>query len=47
MCGFFGLATSHLERKRIRNIKLAGLKPGEHRSIKGPELSTFLKALGF
>ena len=47
MCGFFGLATSHLERKRIMNIKLAGLKPGEHRPIKGAELDTFLKSLGF
>ncbi len=47
MCGFFGLATSELERKRIMNIKLAGLKSGEHRSIVGTELSTFLKSLGF
>ena len=47
MCGFFGLATSHLQRKRILNIKLAGLKSGEYRSIEGAELDTFLKQLGF
>lgn len=47
MCGFFGLATSHLERKRILNISLGGLKPGEYRAIEGAELSAFLKSLGF
>lgn len=47
MCGFFGLATSHLLRTRIMNIKLGGLKPGEYRAIKGAELDTFLKSLGF
>ena len=47
MCGFFGLATSHLLRKRIMNIKLAGLKSGESRPIEGAELDAFLKSLGF
>ncbi|MDO8576053.1 MAG: pseudouridine synthase [bacterium] len=46
MCGFFGLATSHLLRKRIMNIKLGGLKSGEHRAIQGAELDAFLKSLG-
>ena len=47
MCGFFGLATSHLLRKRIMNIKLGGLKSGEYRPIQGAELAAFLKSLGF
>ena len=47
MCGFFGLSTSHLQRKRVMNIKLGGLKSGEHRPIQGAELDIFLKALGF
>ena len=47
MCGFFGLATSHLLRKRIMNIKLGGLKSGESRPIEGTELTTFLSSLGF
>lgn len=47
MCGFFGLSTSNLERKRIMNIRLGGLKPGEHRPIEGTELTTFLTPLGF
>lgn len=47
MCGFFGASTSHLERKRIMNITLGGLKPGEYRAIQGAELDTFMKSLGF
>jgi len=47
MCGFFGLATSHLKRTRIMNIQLAGLKSGESRPISGTELDTFLQSLGF
>ncbi len=47
MCGSFGLATSHLLRKRIMNIKLGGLKSGEYRPIQGAELDSFLKSLGF
>jgi 23S rRNA pseudouridine2604 synthase len=47
MVAFFGLATSSLQRTRIENIHLSGLKPGEYRELKGPELATFLKSLGF
>ncbi|MFZ2887179.1 MAG: pseudouridine synthase, partial [Minisyncoccia bacterium] len=47
MVAFFGLATSSLERTRIMNIRLSGLKEGEHRPILGQELATFLKSLGF
>ena len=46
MVAAFGLATSSLERVRVMNIRLSGLKPGEHRPILGQELATFLKALG-
>jgi 23S rRNA pseudouridine2604 synthase len=47
MVAFFGLATASLERVRIMNIRLSGLKEGEHRPILGQELATFLKSLGF
>ncbi|MDO8522426.1 MAG: pseudouridine synthase [bacterium] len=47
MCGVFGLDASGIERKRIMNIKLGHLPPGEHRPIQGKELQDFLKALGF
>ncbi|MDO8561710.1 MAG: pseudouridine synthase [bacterium] len=47
MCGFFGLDASGIERKRIMNIKLGQLAPGEYRAIQGKQLSDFLKALGF
>jgi 23S rRNA pseudouridine2604 synthase len=47
MCGFFGLDASAIERKRIMNVKLGHLQPGEHRPIQGKELQDFLKALGF
>lgn len=47
MLGFFGLATSHLLRKRIMNVKLGGLPPGEYRPIESAELAAFLKSLGF
>lgn len=46
MVAFFGLATSSLERVRIMNIRLSGLKEGEHRPILGQELARFLKSLG-
>jgi 23S rRNA pseudouridine2604 synthase len=46
MCEKLGYAVVHLERKRILNIKLGNLKPGEHRKIKGGELKTFLQKLG-
>ena len=47
MCAALGYVTSDLERTRIMNIKLQGLKPGEHRALKDKELQEFLKALGF
>lgn len=47
MCGVFGQSTTHLERTHIMNIKLGRLAPGEHRPIQGPELTTFLRGLGF
>ncbi len=47
MCGFFGMSTTNLQRTRIMNIKLGGLKVGEHRAIEGAELDVFLKSLGF
>lgn len=46
MCAALGYVTADLERIRIMNIKLAGLKPGEHRALKDWELNEFLKALG-
>ncbi|MDO8481600.1 MAG: pseudouridine synthase [bacterium] len=47
MCGVFGLDASGIERKRIMNIKLGRVAPGEYRPIQGKELGDFLKALGF
>ena len=47
MCGAFGQSAVELQRKRIVNIKLGRLVPGEYRAIQGKELSDFLKALGF
>ena len=46
MCAAFGYGVSNLERRRIMNIKLGSLQPGEFREIKGYELSQFLKSLG-
>ena len=45
MCAALGLVVDRLERVRIMNIHLSGLKVGEHRPIKGPELAAFLKSL--
>lgn len=47
MCAALGLAIASLERTRIMNIRLSGLKEGQHRPILGQELVTFLKSLGF
>jgi 23S rRNA pseudouridine2604 synthase len=47
MCSAVGLAVNTLQRTRIMNIRLSGLKEGEHRPILGQELATFLKSLGF
>jgi 23S rRNA pseudouridine2604 synthase len=38
--------TVELRRVRILNIELGNLKPGQHRSIEGDELKTFLNTLG-
>jgi 23S rRNA pseudouridine2604 synthase len=47
MCAALGNTIAELERVRVMNIKLEGLKSGEHRELKGSELATFLKSLGF
>ncbi len=47
MCGALGQSAIMLQRKRILNIKLGGLKPCEYRPIEGAELDAFLKGLGF
>lgn len=46
MCDALGYAIKHLERRRIMNIKLNKLQPGEFREIKGKELTDFLASLG-
>ena len=46
MCAAMGYGVSHLERRRIMNVKLNSLQPGDFRQIKGTELATFLKSLG-
>jgi pseudouridine synthase len=45
MCALLGYEISDLERRRIMNIKLNSLMPGDFREIKGKELSDFLKSL--
>ena len=45
MCAALGYVVATLERKRIMNIHVSGLKPGAHRAIEGGELTTFLKSL--
>lgn len=47
MCAALGLTIAELERTRIMNIALKGLKRGEYRKIEGAELAKFLKSLGF
>lgn len=46
MCGVLGCGVKKLERKRIMNISLGNLKPGQFRYIKGKELQEFLASLG-
>jgi len=46
MCDALGYSIAHLERRRIMNIKLLKLMPGEQREIKGKELEDFLKNVG-
>jgi len=46
MCAALHNDAVELERTRIMNIKVKGIKPGEYRRIEGEELKTFLKSLG-
>jgi len=46
MCDAMGYGVVHLERRRIMNIKLGNLLPGDYREIKGYELNELLKSLG-
>jgi 23S rRNA pseudouridine2604 synthase len=46
MCAALDLTVDELERTRIMNIELKGLKSGEYRELRGNELATFLKSLG-
>lgn len=46
MCGVLGRGVIKLERKRIMNINLRNLRPGQFRYIKGKELQEFLTSLG-
>lgn len=46
MCAALGIAVRDLKRIRIVNIKLAGLRPGQHRILKGDELKQFLTLMG-
>jgi 23S rRNA pseudouridine2604 synthase len=46
MCNALGQAVTSLKRVRVLNIKLAGMKPGQHRTLKGRELVEFMSKLG-
>lgn len=46
MCAALELVVVTLERVRIMNIHVSGLKPGAHRAITGSELAEFLRNLG-
>lgn len=46
MCSALGYTVKDLERVRVMNVRLSGLKAGESRPILGQELVTFLKSLG-
>ena len=47
MCEYFGYEVKQLVRKRIMHITLAGLKPGQYRTLHKNELNTLNKALTF
>lgn len=47
MTGAVGAKVTNLTRIRIMNIELGNLKPGQYRILKGRELKTFLKELGY
>lgn len=46
MCAALGYTVIDLKRTKVLNIELGKLKSGQHRSITGLELETFLKTLG-
>ncbi len=46
MCAALGYQVTSLKRVRIMNIEAGALKPNQYRKISGPELQTFLEALG-
>lgn len=46
MCAAIGLTVAGLQRVRIMNIHLSGMKEGQHRAISGQELALFLRSLG-
>ena len=46
MCDALGYGVVSLERRRIMNIKLNSLQPGDYREIKGFELKELLKNVG-
>jgi 23S rRNA pseudouridine2604 synthase len=46
MCDALGYGVVHLERRRIMNVKLGSLMPGDFRKLNGSELSVLLKSLG-
>lgn len=45
MCDAFGYTVRSLKRVRIMNLQLGRLKPGQHRQLKGEELSQLLASL--
>lgn len=47
MCAALHNDAIELQRRRIMNVKLGGLQPGEYRMIEGKELADLMKALGF
>ncbi len=47
MCAALGYTVATLQRVRIMNVQISGLKVGQHRPILGQECVTFLKSLGF
>ncbi len=46
MCAALAVDVFNLERIRVMNVRLGGLKSGQYREITGTELAQFLKALG-
>lgn len=46
MCDAMGYGVVNLERRRIMNVKLGGLVPGDYRKLNGSELKVLLNSLG-